>query len=61
MCLALKPSGHQLTEEEKWNLYHWILQGADWPKNDGELKVPEKGKKIVAHGNEGRFLVGQRD
>jgi len=58
---AMPASGHQLTEEEKWDLYHWILQGADWPKGEVELKAPKQEKKMVGHGNEGRFLVGQRN
>jgi len=58
---AMPASGHQLTEEEKWNLYHWILQGANWPKGEGELKSPKKKKKMVAHEEEERFLVGQGD
>lgn len=58
---AMPASGHKLSEEEKWDLYHWILQGADWPKNDVELKAPKKEKKMVAAAREGRFLVGQRN
>lgn len=35
---AMPASGHKLTEEEKWELYHWIQQGANWPKSGGALK-----------------------
>lgn len=58
---AMPASGHQLTEEEKWDLYHWILQGAKWPKNSKELKSAKKQKKqkIVARDNEAHLLVKQ--
>ena len=36
---AMPASGHKLNEEEKWNLYHWIQQGADWPKKDSLVKA----------------------
>lgn len=39
---AMPASGHKLTEEEKWNLYHWILQGADWPKDEQSLERSKK-------------------
>ena len=57
---AMPASGHKLTEEEKWNLYHWILQGADWPKSEAGLNKPREPKeelKIVDRGNENSFLV----
>ncbi len=41
---AMPASGHQLSEEEKWDLYHWILQGADWPGDDSKPKLLTKEK-----------------
>ncbi len=35
---AMPASGHKLSEEQKWELYHWIQQGADWPKSEKNLK-----------------------
>ncbi len=42
---AMPASGHKLTEEEKWNLYHWIQQGADWPKSKAALKSSKAKKR----------------
>ena len=56
---AMPASGHKLTEEEKWNLYHWILQGAIWPKGEQELKKPLKKRKISALANEEQILAVQ--
>ena len=30
---AMPPTGHRLTDTEASNIYRWIAQGADWPKD----------------------------
>jgi len=56
---AMPASGHKLSEEEKWDLYHWILQGAKWPKSEAELKSAKKKKKMVVRGNEEPLMAGR--
>lgn len=38
---AMPANGHTLTDEQRWKIYFWILQGAEWPKDEsGSLELP---------------------
>ena len=38
---AMPPTGHRLADEEAADLYHWILQGAEWPDQLALKRPPD--------------------